>query len=229
MAMQRGELDVRLGQLTPFDFLMIKDLAAHVFVGGASGSGKTTGAGEMLAGMSLKVGMGILVCCLKPDEADLWDRRCKKYGRTASLIRWNGKNHRFNFIAHCLARFGVDGISSVIEYLLAILEIVKQAGPSPGRASEHFWTDSMRALLRHCIPLLYAATDTVRIADVLRFVQSAPQSPEQLQDPEWQRNSFFCTVCVAADGRIDDSVGLRCMEYWRDSFARLDPKTRGIF
>ena len=221
-----AELDATVAQLTPLDELTVKDMSAHFFGCGASGSGKTTGAAELLAGSCLASGMGMLVCCLKPDEADLWVKRCNKYNRIGSLIRWDGRNHRFNFIAHCLARFGVEGLNSVIEYLLTILEIVKQAGPAPGRASEQFWTDSIRAMLRHTVPLLYAATGTVRIAEVLRFVQSAPL-PEQMRDPEWQRASYFSEICREAAGRIDDAVGRRCGEYWRDSFGKLDPKTRG--
>lgn len=227
MAMRVGELDAPLARLTPDDTLSIKDLAAHAIAMGASGAGKTTGAGQVLAGSCLSSGMGMLVCCLKPDEADLWVKRCTQFGRAGSLIRWNGKNHRFNFIAHSLARFGVEGLNSVIEYLVSILEIVKQASPAPGRSSEQFWTDSIRAMLRHTVPLLYAATATVRISDILAFVQSAPQSPEQMGDPAWQRTSDFCRVCMDAVGRVDDAVGQRCVAYWRNSFAQLDPKTRG--
>jgi hypothetical protein len=227
MAMRHDDLDAPLAQLNAYDQLCARDLAAHVIVTGASGSGKTTGAGALLAGSCLKAGMGMLVCCLKPDEAELWVGRCQRYNRLGSLIRWDGRNHRFNFIAHCLARFGADAISSVIEYLMTILEVVKQAGASPGRASDQFWTDSMRAMLRHTVPLVYAATGTVRIADVLNFVQSAPLTPEQMKDGDWLRSSFFCRICLGAAGKIEDEIGQRCGVYWRDSFASLDPKTRG--
>lgn len=32
---------------------------------------------------------------------------------------------------------------------------------------------------------------------------------------------------MAAAARLDDASGERAMGYWRDDFARLDPKTRG--
>lgn len=226
-----AELAVPLARLSPRDYLRTQDLGSHVLVTGASGSGKTTGAAELLAATCLRIGMGMLICCLKPDEADLWVRRCAKHGRLGSLIRWDGRNHRFNFITHILARFGVSGLNSVVEYLLTIVDLAKRAAPSPGRESDQFWTDSIRTLLRHAVPLIYAATGGVRVVDVINFVRSAPQTPEQFTDSRWQASSFFCRICMMASGKeaavkIDNALGMQCLLYWKDTFATLDPKTR---
>ena len=155
-----------------------------VCIMGGIGSGKTTGSGKSLAGSYLRAGMGGLVLCAKPEEAALWRKYCAQHGRSASLIEFDGTRPGLNFIAYELARQGIQGLNAVIECLMRILEIMRAASPSPGRASDEFWSDSMRQILRAAIPVLFAATGTVTISDLLRFVRSAPRSPEELTRSE---------------------------------------------
>jgi len=83
---------------------------------------------------------------------------------------------------------------------------------------------------RNTIPILYAATGTVRIPDIIRFVSSGPTSLEKARDAGWQKQSFmFCTMLDAMDRPVralhpDDAEKIG--SYWLDEFAQLDPKTR---
>lgn len=220
-------LDTPLLRLSSSDSFTLRDAVQGVCVMGGIGSGKTSGSGAALAGAYLRAGMGGLVLCAKPEEAELWRRYCHQHGRTSSLIYFDGETPGFNFIAYELARQGAEGLNSVVECLMRVLEIARAASPSPGRASESFWEDTTRQILRNSIPVLFAATGTVRIGNLLRFVRSAPSSPDHMRDPEWQRQSYFCEIFVQAAQRLDDASGERSVSYWRNDYAMLDPKTRG--
>ena len=220
-------LDTPLLRLTPRDNFTLRDAAQGVCVMGGIGSGKTSGSGQALAGAYLRAGMGGLILCAKPEEIELWRAYCARHGRSNSLIVFDGANHGFNFLAYELARQGADGVNSVIECLMRVLEMARAASPTPGRAGDTFWEDTTRQVLRHAVPVLYAAYGTVRIGDLLRFVRSAPRTPADMRDPEWQAQSYFCASIVEAAPHLPDAVGERLVGYWRDDFAALDPKTRG--
>lgn len=225
--MRQFDLDTKLLTLSRNNAFTLRDACQGVLVTGGIGSGKTSGSGKALAGAFLRAGMGGIVLCAKPEEADHWRQLCKEHGRSASLVEITPDGvHCYNFMIAELVRQGIAGLNSVVEMVMLALEIARLVAASPGRVSEQFWQDTARQLLRHTMPVIYAATGTVRIADLLRFVRSAPQSPDQMHDPEWQRSSFFCETFARAASNMDDATGERMVGYWRNDFATLDPKTR---
>ena len=227
MAMRVGDLDTPLLRLSPHDTFTLRDAFQGVCIMGGIGSGKTSGSGQALAAAFLRGGMGGLVLCAKPEEAELWRHYCREHGRTASLLEIEGTNGGFNFLAYELARQGADGLNSVVECLMRVLEIARAASPSQSRGSDTFWEDTTRQILRNLLPVLFAATGTVRIADLLMAVRSAPRTLDEMTDPKWQRQSFFCELFAKAAPHLDDATGHRCVSYWRNDFAMLDAKTRG--
>ena len=227
MAMPAGFLDRPLLQLTKADAFTLRDAVQGVCAMGGIGSGKTSGSGRALAHAYLRAGMGGLVLCAKPEEVDLWIRYCAEAGRSDSLIVLDGRTPILNFLAYELARQGGHGLNAVIELWMRVLEMARHASPAPGRQGEAFWEDTTRQVFRHAIPVLHAATGTVRMVDLLALVRSAPNSPEQMRDEAWQRQSPFFAMMRAAADRLDDATGERLMAYWGGDFAMLDPKTRG--
>ncbi|MDR0779730.1 MAG: hypothetical protein LBF16_03420 [Pseudomonadales bacterium] len=220
-------LDTPLLRLSTNDYFTLRDALQGVSVFGGIGSGKTSGSGAALARAYLRAGMGGLVLCAKPEEAALWHRYCAETNRSASLLVIDGNEPGFNFIAYELSRHGAAGVNNVIDALMRVLEIARAASPNPGRMGESFWEDTTRQILRNAVPVLYAATGTVRIADLLRLVREAPTSPEQMRDADWQQRSFFYAMFRRAADRLDDASGEQAAAYWRHDFATLDAKTRG--
>lgn len=220
-------LDAPLLSLNKHDKFTLRDAVQGVLVHGGIGSGKTSGSGAKIAEAYLKAGMGGLILAAKPEEADLWRRYCAKHRRTKDLIELDGTNGGINIIAYELARQGSAGINAVVECLMRLLEMARAASPTPGRGGDAFWEDTTRQILRNAIPILYAATGTVRISDVLKFTRSAPRSPEEMANPEWQKDSFFFGYYLIAADKLDDATGERTISYWRNDFATLDAKTRG--
>lgn len=221
------DLDTPLLRLTRNDAFSLRDACQGVNILGSIGSGKTSGSGQALAGAYLRAGMGGLVLCAKPEEADLWRGYVRAHGRESSLMEFSDRQQSFNFLSYELARQGEQGLNSVVECLMRVLEAARNATPTAGRGGESFWEDTTRQMLRHTIPVIYAATGTVTIADIIRFVRGAPATRADMQNPKWHEESFMFQMFSRARGVIDDGIGAQAFYYWRDEIASLDPKTRG--
>lgn len=226
-----SDLDTPLLKLSSSDHWTLRDACQGVQVFGGIGAGKTSGSGKHLASAYLRAGMGGLVLAAKPEEVELWLRYAQENGRANSVMVFDERRGNYNFLTSELARQGMRGIGSVIECLMRILEAARLAGPSPGRTGDQFWDDATKQLLRNSIPVLYSATATVSIPDIIRFINSAPTSLQQLQSEEWQSRSFmFATLLASRKSpriRMEPSDFEKTASYWRDEFAQLDPKTRG--
>lgn len=218
-------METRLLQLSQTDFFTVRDACQGVSIFGGIGSGKTSGSGKALATAYLRAGMGGVVLCAKPEEAALWYGYAHAAGRSHSLLEFNANQGSFNFIAYELARQGARGLNSVVECLLRVIEASRLASASSQKGGDVFWEDTTRQLLRHTIPLLYAAYGTVSIPDICTFVRSAPRKPEDLADPAWQRTSFMYETFMRA-ASLEGANGAIFKHYWRDEFAALDPRTR---
>lgn len=224
------DLDTPLLQLSAVDKFTLRDACQGVHVFGGIGSGKTSGSGKALAAAYLRAGMGGLVLCAKPEEVEQWCRYAAENGRVASTMLFGERGGQgFNFIAYELARQGANGIGSVVECLMRILEAARLSHPNAGQGQQ-FWDDAMRQLLRNTIPPLYAATGTVRMEDITRFIASAPMSLSQANSADWQNSSFMFSAMLAAEKRPLVRFAAQDMakigSYWHDEFAQLDPKTR---
>lgn len=225
-----SDLDAPLLQLSPTDTFTLRDAFQGVHIFGGIGSGKTSGSGKELAGAYLRAGMGGLVLAAKPDEVDLWLNYAKQNGRSNSVLVFGEREQAsFNFIEYELARQGMAGTGSVVECLMRVMDAARLANPNAGRASEAFWEQAVRQMLRNTIPVLYAAWGTVSIAAITRFISSAPRNPQQWQNTDFQKASFMCQTLIRAEltpsRQINPSELARIGKYWEEEFGLLDPKT----
>src|ERR1700735_5375099 len=77
----------------------IADAQTGVAVFGATGSGKTSGPGALLARAYLRAGFGGLVLCAKTEERAQWDAWAAATGRSADLVRVDTSGRaRFNLL-----------------------------------------------------------------------------------------------------------------------------------
>lgn len=230
MAMRTGALDAPLLQLSSADVWDVRAAMTHTLILGTTGSGKTSTSLKNIILSMLFNGFGCLFCVAKAEDAESILRYCHDAGRAGSVINWNGRNFAYNFLAHELARSG--NINNVIDCLMEVLEMIRTSGSASGRPGEQFWSDSVKQQLRASVAIVYIATGTVRIGDLLAFVRSGPTSREEMTDPAWQASSAFYQMFHAAVTRLqagalpglDEAVLQRAMEYWKE-YARLDNKT----
>jgi len=225
------DLNTPLLKLSPGDNFSLEDGCAGVHIFGRIGSGKTSGSGKMLAGAYLRAGMGGLVTVVKPEEVTLWQRYAAEHGRSKSLLLFD-ENAGFNFLDYEMARQGMDGIGTVTECLMRVLEAAKKASPTASqRGGEAFWEDSTRQMLRYAIPPIYAATGTLSISDIIRFISTAPSSVREVTDREWQRRSFMYEIMDAATRNalvpMSPSALSNCLTFWAQENLITPEKTRG--
>ena len=232
MGNQLAVLDARMLQLSPVDYEDVRTACSHKLILGTTGSGKSSTSYKSAVISALKLGAGGFFCIAKPEDADAIRAYCAEAGRLASLIDWNGRNFGFNVLAYELARTG--NLNDVLDMLLAMFEIVRGSGTDPGKAGDQFWKDSAQSMLAASVPIVYGATGTVRVGDLLAFIRSAPSSSDQMRDSNWQSQSNFARMFDAAAQRLaegpvpgfDTATGQRAMDYWTE-FSGLDPKTQG--
>ena len=223
-------LDQPILNLSASDSFTLRDAFAGLHVFGATGAGKTSGTGAAIASAYLRAGMGGLVLSAKPEEVQLWLQYAAANGRSNSVFVFD-ERQGFNFITYELARQGMDGIGSVVECLMQVLEAAKRASPEPGGTGDAFWKDATRQLLHYTIPALYAANGWVSVSSILDFVHAAPTSGTQYDDREGiKENLAFDTLSRARNCPkvpIEQETIDRIIRYWFIKYIAIPDKTRG--
>ena len=103
-------LDFPLFQWSPHDAFLLRNAVESVTIFGELGAAKTTGSAAWILLKYLCIGMGGLVCCVKPGERELIEAYAKQTGRGDSLIVVSpGNRWRCNLIRYALMRPGIVG------------------------------------------------------------------------------------------------------------------------
>ena len=158
---------------------------------GGIGSGKTSGSGRLIAESYLRVGMGGLVLCTKPEEAQLWKDYAKRTNRTDDLIIFDQSgSYGFDFLRYEMKRPGRGGgyTDNVVRLFTNIAESVQ--GGKLGQGENAYWLMAMQQLLRNAVDLLYTAKGEISVPLLLQIIQDAPRSIEETFTKEWQERSL---------------------------------------
>jgi hypothetical protein len=226
-----SDLDTPLLRLSPYDVVTLRDACQGIHVCGGIGSGKTSGPGRMIFGALLRSGAGGMVTAVKPEAVEECKRDAVQHGRGKSLILFD-ENEGFNFLTYSLARYGIEGIGTITECLMHIVEAAKKVSPTASqRGGEPFWQDAMRQVLRYAIPPLFAANGSLSIPEIIRFINTAPMNLKEPTSPEWQARSFMYSVMDKATRQavvpMSRMTGVECIRYWAEEFPAIPDKTRG--
>ena len=79
-------LDFPLFQWSPYDVFTLRSAVESVAIFGELGAAKTTGSAAWLLLKYLSIGMGGLVCCVKPGDRELVEAYARSTRRSDSLI-----------------------------------------------------------------------------------------------------------------------------------------------
>jgi hypothetical protein len=227
----RLSLDTPLCYFSRHDAWTIRDACEGIHIFGATGSGKTTGSGAILARSLIRAGFGGLVLCAKPEERILWERYMKEAGRSRDLVIFAPEQPwRLNFLDYELRRTGrgrgiTENLVNLFSHIIEIAEGKVDAG-----GAEPFWGRAAKEMLRNAIDLLNISQGTLTLDAIYRLIVDAPISPEQVGDPDWQ-NSSFCAACIregtakaqGTQAQHDLEVAAR---YWLKNYAALGDRTR---
>lgn len=218
------------------DAFRLSDALTGVIVFGATGSGKTSGPAKHLAYGYLAAGFGGVVFCAKADECRQWQEWAAATGRTDDLIIINAQaDWRFNFLEWEASRpeagggMSINLVNILCELALAI------AGQAEGTAGDNkFWEDALRHMLTNLVDLVLLARLQVTLPLLRSILITAAYSPEQIIDPDWQKNSACATTITKADKeteKADPQVRAdyeETRDYWLIEFPNLSEKTRSI-
>lgn len=235
-ATPRWDLSTELLRWTRSDAWTIGDAVEGTFVTGATGAGKSSGSGALLADAFLRAGFGGLVLTAKADERATWERYAREAGRQHDLMVVGADAAlTFNFMDFECRRAGAGAglTENLVRLFGTVSEIAERhAGGGGGREGEQFWKRTGDQLLRAAIDLASLATGGVTIPDLYKIVISAPTSAAQKASPEWQAKSLCFAYLKEADRRPKTKRQQGDLElvadYFLVEFPELSEKTRSI-
>ena len=192
--------------------------------------GKTSGSGKAIAAAYLRAGFGGLVLAAKPEEVDLVGALPEQNGRANSSFFLAKRRRRLRLHTYELARQGTDGIGSVVECLMRILEAARFSIPT-----QVCWRAVLgrrhATVLRNTIPILLRGDRLRAIPDIVRFVSSAPIASSRLYESRGRKSSFMFMPCWPPNEIPWPAIARtmsRRASYWHDEFAQLDPKPAAL-
>ena len=227
------DLNFPLFNWTPFDAFRLFMAYASVVIFGELGASKSTGSAAWILLKYLELGMGGLVCCVKPGDRELIEAYAKQTGRGDSLIIVSpGNKWRCNLIKYALLRPGVVGsrVEQIVSLLMTIVEAAER-GERNSSQGDPFWRKSLRQVLRDGIEVCIAARGEVTMAMLHEVITSAPRTPAEVQDKSWQKNSLCYQLIEEAEAREKTRRQQADFElaakYFLREFPDMPPDTRG--
>ena len=227
--------ETRLLKLGRKDYFTIGEAAQGVQIYGGTRSGKTSGSGRSLALSYLNAGFGGIVCCSKVEEADLWRKLARETKREHHLFFIDETAAlRFNFMDYALATIASGGFErNLITMLLTISAMAgESSGSGGGGGNNEFFREAAVNMLLAAFAPVREFEGSIQLKDVDRFITSAPQSPKQLNDPDWQRQSYCYRVMtnLAAAAQAGDAKCKQVCDdygdYWYVENVNLSKDTR---
>ena len=214
----------------------LSDALTGVCVFGATGSGKTSGPAKHLAYGYLAAGFGGLVLCAKKEERRQWEQWAAETDRTDDLVIIDASGgNRFNFLDWEASRPGEGGGLSI--NIVNLIDEIATAisGKGDGKGGDNkFWEDSLHHMNTNLVELPLLAGLDVTLPLLRSILTSAAISREQVNDPQWQKNSTCWAMIAEADkmtlkgdpkARADFE---ECRNYWQQEFPDLHEKTRSL-
>ena len=221
----KGMLNQILFWWTRRDPFRVRDLlAGGVLILGRSGSGKTSSSGRLLMrALADNPDSGGLILAAKPeDEEDV--RRIFRRRENDLLVFDIDNLLRFNFLQYV----GNWPARNVVQCLMTMGETLKR-GEGKGKDEAPFW-DALneRSLFNTVVPLK-AAGEPISPERMLKFLMSAPTSPEEQRSDQW-RALYHNKVMERASARPKSPIEVLdfqlAMEFWVKEYPSMDPKTR---
>lgn len=229
-----ADLDTVLLRFGKRDRFTIRDACEGVQVFGAVGSGKTSGSGDTFLAAYMNAGMGGMVCCAKPDEANRIRALAKKCSRAHDLVAIDeSAAHRINFLDYAqatIARGGFD--TNLVELLAKVAESARSQAGGGGGKEEQYFRDAANQLLSHALPFLRVAYGSIRLKDLHRFILDAPTTRAEAFDPAFIAGSFCgqTLFAVGEKAKAGDTEAARVADeyggYWVSELPAIGDKQR---
>ena len=216
----------------------LTDALTGVCVFGATGSGKTSGVAKHLALGYLANDFGGLVLCAKKEERYQWQQWALETGREQDVVIFDASGrYRFNFLDWEASRAGEGGGLTI--NIVALLDeiagaIAGGAGKEEGGNDNKFFDDALHHMNTNLVDLPLFAGLPVTLPLLRSIVTTAPTSPQDIANEQWQQTSTCAAIIREAEQKLrsapqdirDDFE--ECKNYWLREFPVLSDRTRSI-
>jgi len=186
---------------------------------GSIGSGKSSAARTLQLAL-LGHGYGMLICCVKTEEADTWQEAAAAAGRSHDFIRFSaGSGHRYNPFA---------GATNPAEAVLLLQEMMQLIhGDDNGNSNYTFWKTEGGKVLNHAFTIVLHATGRIDWIDALKVIQDHAVDLDQANSKTWRDRSYTYKLVSQALARCPHNGEVtRSSDFWLQTFPCYDPKTR---
>jgi hypothetical protein len=211
------------------DTLTLDQCFNNCLLWGQVGSGKTTGPGAHLAHglLSHPSKPGFLVLCQKPDEGARFLRYAEQAGRLGDVLHVKpGGSLKLDILSYEIEAVG--GGAEQAASLLAVLMDVANRNRARNSA-DSFWPDASERQMRAAMILTSMAGLSCGLREVYQFCSSLPESPAQLADPKWRKESYACNCLVAAAEEHKDDPSFRMAgDFVCGEWPALSDRTRSV-
>jgi type IV secretory pathway TraG/TraD family ATPase VirD4 len=228
------DLSFPLFDWSPHDSFTLRNALESVAVFGELGSAKTTGSAAWILLKYLEIGMGGLVCCVKPGDRELIEAYAKQTGRGDSLIVVSpGSRWRCNLIRYALKRPGALGsrVEQIVSLLMTIVEAAERGERAGVGQGDKFWQRSLRQILRNGVEVCIAAKGEVSMQMLHDVITSAPRTHAEVHSEQWQKDSLCYQLIEEAEAREKAPRGQADFElaakYFLREFPDMPNDTRG--
>jgi hypothetical protein len=228
------DLDFPLFNWSPYDPFLLRNAVESVAIFGELGSAKTTGSAAWILLKYLSIGMGGLVCCVKPGERELIEAYAKQTGRSDSLIVVSpGSRWRCNLIRIALKRPGITGsrVEAIVSLLMTIVEAAERGERASAGQGDKFWQRSLRQILRNGVEICIAARGEVTMKMLHEVISSAPRTHAEVHNEQWQKESLCYRLIEEAEARDkserEQSDFELAAKYFLREFPDMPNDTRG--
>ncbi|WP_075342494.1 type IV secretory system conjugative DNA transfer family protein [Tenacibaculum agarivorans] len=234
------------------------DAVEGTLIMGATGSGKSSGAGRYIALSMLNAGFGFCVLCAKKDEKDRWVDYAREARRYHDVVVFDKKsNLQFNVLDYEMKRGGegAGDVVNVSNMLVNLNEQIRILQSGSARGDEKFWDNSLKRLISRTVSLLKFTQENINIYNIRKLIAESftSESPDfklynlikenittKDKIPEQERENakenlqimiagnYFVKLLEKAEALPQTQNLLMTVQYWKHEFANLSEKTRSI-
>ncbi|MBK8270691.1 MAG: hypothetical protein IPK83_21245 [Planctomycetes bacterium] len=238
--------------------ITLRQLLEHELILGGTGSGKTSGSGQLLALSLLRLGFGFVVHTVKGDELMLWGNYNDQAGPLGYCARAGIKRDRIIVVGprvklyrecglsvpdggHCLnlldAEFKYHDQHDPLSAAASVAYICCTAIQPNGDRGAHldpYWADAVMRLGVMAVELCICACGSVKLDDLCEVIRTAPRSRSQAWSARWRAKSLFWNTFVDPAIRRTPIDHIRhrdlaqALNYFLVEFAELAERTRSV-
>jgi hypothetical protein len=210
---------------------MVSDLLTNLVIFGATGSGKTNFSGWRIANAIVRhPRCTLLILASKPDDLPHWQSIFARADRSDDLIVFSpDTSWRFNPLQYLVSK-GAD-CRDISDYIVTVGERLESGGETSGSSGDAKWFAAQNRLwFYNAAVILKIATGTVTATDVQHFIETAANSPAELNDPAWRQrfhNQKLKCAHEKTKSRIDANDCELANNQWLSTWTTMGDKTRG--